>query len=331
MPPPNLDRVKISKTVALPGDFLSVVREPNSERLWLGHSDSKIYAVDFAQEKPAATAVFEGHESYVSGLGLIGDTLVSAGWDRKLVWWDLQGRRVVRTVEAHDRWIRRLAVNSARTMIATISDDMTCKLWDAKSGRLIRTLTGFDARVPKYDNPNKIFSCAISPDGRHVAAADDAARVIVWEAESGREAARFEAPSYLGISQGGYLSASRICCLAFSPDGKSLALAGKERAGELFVIAGPGLVQIFDWQTGQKSYEQKASGQFESMYWHPQSSWILVAPFANGPLCFLDPAKPRVIKEAPATTPTYDLAVNEAADAFYTVGSGKALKWEIPA
>ena len=198
-------------------------------------------------------------------------------------------------------------------------------------GKLIRTLTGFDARVPKYDNPNKIFSCAISPDGRHVAAADDAARVIVWETESGREAARFEAPSYLGISQGGYLSAARICCMAFSPDGRSLALAGKERAGELFVISGPGLVQIFDWQTGQKSYEQKASGQFESIYWHPQSSWILVAPFANGPLCFLDPAKPRVIKESPATIPTYDLAVNEAADAFYTVGSGKALKWEIPA
>jgi len=331
MPPPNLDRVKISKTVTQPGDFLSVVREPNSERLWLGHSDSKIYAIDFAQEKPAAAAVFEGHESYVSGLGLVGNTLVSAGWDRKLIWWDLQTRRMVRSVGAHDRWIRQLTVNNAQTMIVTVSDDMTCKLWDAKSGQLIRKLTGFDARVPKYDNPNKIFSCAISPDGRSVAAADDAARVIVWETESGREAARFEAPSYLGISQGGYLSAARVCCLAFSPDGKALALAGKERAGELFVISGPGLVQIFDWQTGQKSYEQKASGQFESIYWHPQSSWILVAPFANGPLCFLDPARPRVIKESPATMPTYDLAVNEAADAFYTVGSGKALKWEIPA
>ena len=331
MPPPNLDKVKISKTVALPGDFLSVVREANSERLWLGHSDAKIYAIDFAEEKPAAAAALEGHKSYVSGLGLVGNTLVSAGWDRKLIWWDIANRRVVRTVDAHDRWIRRLAVNRAQTLIATISDDMTCKLWDALSGKMIRKLTGFEATVPKYDNPNKIFSCAISPDGRHFAAADDAAQVVVWETETGREAARFEAPSYLGISQGGYLSASRICCMAFSPDGKLLALAGKERAGELFVISGPGLVQIFDWQTGQKSYEQKAGGQFESIYWHPESAWILVAPFANGPLCFLDPAKPRVLKETPATIPTCGLAVNEAADAFYTVGSGKAFKWEFPA
>jgi hypothetical protein len=44
----------------------------------------------------------------------------------------------------------------------------------------------------------------------------------------------------------------------------------------------------------------------------------------------MDTEKPRVIKESPATLATYDLAVNEAADAFCTVGSGKALKWEIP-
>lgn len=87
MPLPDLDKVKISKTVALPGDFLSVVREPNSERLWLGHSDAKIYAIDFAEEKPAAAAALEGHKSYVSGLGLVGNTLVSVSWDRKLIWW----------------------------------------------------------------------------------------------------------------------------------------------------------------------------------------------------------------------------------------------------
>jgi hypothetical protein len=29
--------------------------------------------------------------------------------------------------------------------------------------------------------------------------------------------------------------------------------------------------------------------------------------------------------------PTFALAVNETADTFYTVGRGKALKWEMPA
>ena len=50
MPVPNLDRVRISKTVTHPGDFLSVAREPRSERLWIGHTDFKIYTIDFAAE-----------------------------------------------------------------------------------------------------------------------------------------------------------------------------------------------------------------------------------------------------------------------------------------
>ena len=72
MPAPNLDRVRISKTVTHPGDFLSVAREPNSERLWVGHTDFKIYAIDFAAERPTANAVFEGHNSYVSALCVLG-------------------------------------------------------------------------------------------------------------------------------------------------------------------------------------------------------------------------------------------------------------------
>jgi len=336
MPVPNVEKIRISKTVALPGDLLSVVCEPNSERLWIGHIDFKIYSIDFGVEKPAAAAVFEGHTSYVSGLGLIDGALVSAGWDKKLIWWDLKERKQIRTVDAHKLWIRQLSVNPARSTLASVSDDMTCKLWDAKSGQMVRSLTGFDEKLPRYDYPNKIYACAFSPDGRHVAAADEACRVIVWETESGRESARFDA---LGFFKADWDRNNHpyggIRSMTFSPDGRSLAMAGMENT-DVAIINGKALVQSFDWQSGKKTYEQKlgSNSQFECLYFHPQSAWMLTAvggSVSGGAMYFLDPAQPKVLKETLATMPTFALAVNQTADVIYTVGRGKAIKWDFAA
>ena len=283
MQDPNIDRVRISKTAIFPGDFLSVVREPNSERLWIGHSDFKIYAIDFSLERPRAVPVFKGHNSYVSGLGLVGRTLISASWDRKLKWWDIQTRQLLRTVEAHQLWIRQMTVNSAQNLLATVSDDLTCKLWDAQSGRLVRQLTGFAVRLPNYDYPNKLFACAFSPDGRYIAAADEMCRVLIWETEAGREAARFDARRFFkedwertNHPYGG------IRCMAFAPDGQSLALAGMDNT-DILDTEGSSLVQIFEWQTGRQICEHRRgnNSQFECLFFHPRSAWLLVAPGAE--------------------------------------------------
>ena len=333
---PNLEGVRIAKTVTRAGDFLSVAREPGSEHLWLGHADFKIYTIDFAVVQPQAEAVFTDHTSYVSSLAMFGTTLISASWDRTIRWWNVRDRQAVRTVDAHQRWVRQLALHAASNRLASVADDMTCKLWDATTGRPIRTLTGFDERIARWDYPNKVFACALSPDGRHVAAADETCRVLVWETETGREAARFDARGFFkddwdrnNHPYGG------IRCLRFSPDGRSLAIAGIENS-DVAIIMGKSLVQIFDWQRGEKTYEVKLNdnAQYECLEYHPRGGCLVAAIGGsfNGnsvKVAFLDLAQPRVAKDVAATIPTFGFAWGENATAFYTAGRGKVLKWDV--
>lgn len=329
---PSLEHVRVAQTVNRAGDFLSVVREPASDRLWLGHTDFRIYTIDFAAEKPEAVEVFAGHSSYVSALALLGDSLISASWDRTIRWWNLRERQPIRSVDAHQRWIRQLDLHAGSNRLASVADDMTCKLWEADSGKPVRTLSGFDARIPRWDYPNKLFACALSPDGRHVAAADEMCRVLVWETESGREAARFDATGFFkedwdrnNHPYGG------IRCLRFSPDGRTLAIAGMENS-DVAIINGKGLVQAFDWQTGKRIYEQKIGSnvQLECLAYHPQAAWLVTAvggTGGSGNISFLDPAESKVLKDASATMPTFGFAWGENAESFFTVGRGKALQW----
>ncbi len=328
----NFDKLKVTKSVKIAADLLSVARIPNSEQLWIGSSDFRVYFLDLSAEKPQPVAL-EGHRSYVSGVVLAGKTLVSGGWDRKLIWWDVEKRQPARTVDAHQRWIRQLALSPDQSLVASVSDDMTCKLWDVGNGRMTRELKGHELRLPRYDYPNKLYAWAFSPDGKFLAAADELCQVIVWEVANGKEAARLDAKAFYKLDwdrnnhpYGG------LRALAFSPDGQSLALGGMQNT-DVAIINGPGLVQVYDWKAGKLTHEMKAGTnlQYETLWFHPRSGWLLAlvgGAQQKTSMTFYDLKQKSVAKDIPSPAPSFGLAVGENHDALYTVGRGLVAKWE---
>lgn len=76
------------------------------------------------------------------------------------------------------RYVNDLAFSPDGRQVATLSyGDGAVMVWDVRTGRLVRTLTGL--------SPSP-YSIAWSPDGARIAGGDSQ-RVIVWDARSGQE------------------------------------------------------------------------------------------------------------------------------------------------
>src|SRR5215207_5724613 len=109
--PADPTKLKVARQIDRPGICFGMARVPGTTRVFYGSSDFKVYEIDVAAEKPAPIEMV-GHESYVSGVALAGQWLVSAGWDGKLIWWEAATRKQVRIVSAHAKWIRGVTASS---------------------------------------------------------------------------------------------------------------------------------------------------------------------------------------------------------------------------
>lgn len=138
--------------------------------------------------------------------------------------------------EAHIAPVARLATDAAGSVLATVSDDKTLRLWNLPEGtqrHVIRPPMGPDAE-------GELYAVAMTPDGARVAAAGFTARswdsgfaLYIFDARTARLAARLP-----GL-------AAPVQHLAFSADGARLAAALGGRAG----------IKVWDARNGRLLFE----------------------------------------------------------------------------
>lgn len=327
----NPEKLKLVKDHSHKAIAFSVARAPKSTQVYLGCSDFKVYEADVTAAKFEPKELY-AHGSYVTGVALAGKILVSGSYDQKLTWYDTDARKEIRSVEAHAKWIRRVRSSPDGKIVASVADDMICRLWDASSGKMMHELRGHAEKTP-HGFGSMLYTVMFSRDGKLMATADKIGKAYVWEVASGKKLAEVEAPIMYTWDQVQRLhSIGGIRSVAFSPDGKTLAVGGTGKIGNIDHLEAKARIELFDWSTQKRlaEYVSDRQGLANHLEYAPDGSWILAAGGAGeGFVAILDKDAKKAIKSEKAGMHVHDVVITEDAETIIAAGHNKIALYEM--
>gem|GEM_PF-2297488 len=176
------------RTLTDPSKFTSVAFSPDGRILASGSWDEtiKLWEVETGRELRTLTShsKFVLYSKFVNFLAFSpdGQTLASGNYDDETIkLWEVETGRELRTFTGHSYEVYSVTFSWGGRILGSASKDGTIKLWEVETGRELRTIKNiYDVRV---------YSVALSPDGRTLASGcvGDANTIRLWEVETGRE------------------------------------------------------------------------------------------------------------------------------------------------
>ena len=246
---------------------------PDGTRLATAGYDNIAKVWDITASRESLTFMAADSPGIVSSLAYSpdGTHLVTANNDEARVW-DAASGQLLLGLLGHSSNTNSIIFSPDGTRLLTTSDDQTAKVWDAATGGELLTLIGHTARI---------VSAAFSPDGKRLATASADSTARIWDASTGREMLSVSwfnqnrvtdiafSPNgkYIvttGIPNSGDISLRTIIwdpatgqqllalsspgkvasAIAFSPDGKQLALGYVNGSMKVYNISADGLHAI---------------------------------------------------------------------------------------
>lgn len=231
LPPINPAQARLDQTLGgLDGPGFAVAADEDSGMLAAGCERGAIpywnKDVSMGVRSGANTVhALRGHQGPVLALAWRGAALASAGADQKVILWNIGDGKPRHTLTAGAA-VRALALSPDSKVLASAGDDNAVQLWDTATGKAATKLAA---------HTDWVLALAFSGDGKLLASGGYDGTVRLWDAASGKKLldiiAKPPAPPNTPASPPNVVQA-----LAFSPDGKLLAVGGADAQVHLFSV-----------------------------------------------------------------------------------------------
>jgi WD40 repeat protein len=207
-------KVRWTATTAKDG-FVQAKFLPGGNTIVTGHSSGRLrqWDVGAGKEQKVIRATFDGTISLMV-LSPDGKTLATSsnlnGINQKVYLWDAATLTPKAAHQGHSQQIVAAAFSPNGRIVATSGLDRTVRLWEPRTGNLIRTI-----ETPTNASRSLVFT----PDGKTLTTANGfgvEGEVRFWEVETGKEIRKFKADR------------SGAVLLAMAPDGKQLFTSGSD-------------------------------------------------------------------------------------------------------
>jgi hypothetical protein len=140
---------------------------PESGRVTLWDITTGKEAFHLDTDAPVQSVAFHPHEPYLAAA--CGDGVVQV--------WDLDRRRLARSLRGHTGRVRSVAYSPAGDRLASAGDDETVRLWDGATG---------DELFSRRDHTGSVTCLSFHPDGRRLASGSSDRKLKIWDVATGR-------------------------------------------------------------------------------------------------------------------------------------------------
>jgi WD40 repeat protein len=149
-----------------------------------------------------------------------------------------------KVLKGHKHKVQRAFFSSDGKFIISYGWDNTIKIWDVKTFSEIRTLKG---------HTDQIWSAAISNDNKFLASGSMDRTFIIWDVETGEKIHQVQISPYYVTKKGLIPELDRklqnsIYRVAFSPNGKQLAIASADKLVRIWDMENSVFIDTLDGQ-----------------------------------------------------------------------------------